>query len=102
MKHEAIAPSPNSGINTSTGEGVEVSTLSEHKAAQVERANASGATPVVFVHGLWLLPLELGPLGDAVRGGRLRGVDTGLAWREVAEKALKFVGRFTTITARTA
>src|SRR5262245_43005887 len=31
-------------------------TSTEHEAAQVERANASGATPVVFVHGLWLLP----------------------------------------------
>jgi pimeloyl-ACP methyl ester carboxylesterase len=30
--------------------------ITEHEAAQVERANASGATPVVFVHGLWLLP----------------------------------------------
>ena len=31
-------------------------TMTKHEAAQVERANASGATPVVFVHGLWLLP----------------------------------------------
>src|SRR6267142_4402473 len=31
-------------------------TITEHEAAQVERANASNATPVVFVHGLWLLP----------------------------------------------
>ena len=31
-------------------------TISEHEAEQVERANASGQTPVVFVHGLWLLP----------------------------------------------
>jgi non-heme chloroperoxidase len=30
--------------------------MNEHDAAQVERANASGLTPVVFVHGLWLLP----------------------------------------------
>ena len=30
--------------------------LSDHEAAQIERANASTATPVVFVHGLWLLP----------------------------------------------
>ncbi|MES1247543.1 MAG: alpha/beta hydrolase [Actinomycetota bacterium] len=28
----------------------------EHETAQIERANASDATPVVFVHGLWLLP----------------------------------------------
>jgi non-heme chloroperoxidase len=32
------------------------STITDHEAAQVERAKASGATPVVFVHGLWLLP----------------------------------------------
>ena len=31
-------------------------TVTGHEAAQVERANASSATPVVFVHGLWLLP----------------------------------------------
>ena len=30
--------------------------ITEHEAAQVERANATKATPVVFVHGLWLLP----------------------------------------------
>jgi non-heme chloroperoxidase len=30
--------------------------ISEHEMEQVERANASGQTPVVFVHGLWLLP----------------------------------------------
>jgi hypothetical protein len=57
MKHEAITASPNSGVNTLSGEGLaEVSTITEHEAAQVQRANASGATPIVFVHGLWLLP----------------------------------------------
>jgi non-heme chloroperoxidase len=30
--------------------------MNEHETAEVERANASGLTPVVFVHGLWLLP----------------------------------------------
>jgi pimeloyl-ACP methyl ester carboxylesterase len=33
-----------------------VATLSEHEEAQLERANASGLQPAVFVHGLWLLP----------------------------------------------
>jgi len=33
-----------------------VTTITEHEAGQVERANASALTPVVFVHGLWLLP----------------------------------------------
>ncbi len=31
-------------------------TITEHEALQVERANATGLQPVVFVHGLWLLP----------------------------------------------
>jgi hypothetical protein len=31
------------------------STITNHETAQVERANATRATPVVFVHGLWLL-----------------------------------------------
>ncbi len=29
--------------------------LTPHEAQQVERANDSGSTPVVFIHGLWLL-----------------------------------------------
>ena len=32
------------------------STTSPTEAEQIERANASGKTPVVFIHGLWLLP----------------------------------------------
>src|SRR5437588_8938980 len=31
-------------------------TISDHETHQVERANATGLQPVVFVHGLWLLP----------------------------------------------
>jgi non-heme chloroperoxidase len=38
---------------TPTTEGTSVSTID---AEQVDRANASGLQPVVFVHGLWLLP----------------------------------------------
>jgi pimeloyl-ACP methyl ester carboxylesterase len=30
--------------------------ITPREAEQVERANASGKTPVVFIHGLWLLP----------------------------------------------
>ena len=32
------------------------STNSPTEAGQIEKANASGKTPVVFIHGLWLLP----------------------------------------------
>jgi non-heme chloroperoxidase len=34
----------------------DATTITEHEAQQVERANATGRTPVVFIHGLWLLP----------------------------------------------
>ena len=30
--------------------------ITEHEEEQIDAANASGRTPVVFVHGLWLLP----------------------------------------------
>ena len=30
--------------------------LTEHEQEQIERANTSGRAPVVFIHGLWLLP----------------------------------------------
>ncbi len=32
------------------------SSITDHETAQIDRANAAKATPVVFVHGLWLLP----------------------------------------------
>ncbi len=33
-----------------------MATITEHEAQLVSRANESGRTPVVFIHGLWLLP----------------------------------------------
>lgn len=33
-----------------------MTSLTEREARQVSEANASGLTPVVFIHGLWLLP----------------------------------------------
>jgi pimeloyl-ACP methyl ester carboxylesterase len=36
--------------------GLSEKTITEHEAEEVERANSTGRTPVVFVHGLWLLP----------------------------------------------
>src|SRR3954467_6027742 len=33
-----------------------MATITAREAQQVEQANASGRTPVVFIHGLWLLP----------------------------------------------
>src|SRR6195256_5937374 len=37
-------------------EGVGMATITEHETQQIDRANASERTPVVFIHGLWLLP----------------------------------------------
>jgi non-heme chloroperoxidase len=39
----------------------EATSITEQEAEQVERANTSAATPVVFVHGLWLLPASWEP-----------------------------------------
>src|SRR5947209_878702 len=33
-----------------------MATITEHEEQQVDQANATGFTPVVFIHGLWLLP----------------------------------------------
>jgi len=33
-----------------------MASINEHESAQIDRANASGKTPVMFIHGLWLLP----------------------------------------------
>ena len=33
-----------------------IASMSERENREVEAANASGRTPVVFIHGLWLLP----------------------------------------------
>ncbi len=41
---------------TSSSLSTDATTITEHESEQVERANATGRTPVVFIHGLWLLP----------------------------------------------
>ena len=33
-----------------------MASISERESREIEAANTSGATPVVFIHGLWLLP----------------------------------------------
>ena len=39
-----------------TSMAVNPATITEHELAEVDRANATGLQPIVFVHGLWLLP----------------------------------------------
>jgi pimeloyl-ACP methyl ester carboxylesterase len=45
-----MATAPSNDLATDAG------SLTERETLQVERANQSGKTPVVFIHGLWLLP----------------------------------------------
>jgi non-heme chloroperoxidase len=41
-----------------------MASISERENGQIEAANASGRTPVVFVHGLWLLPSSWDPWAE--------------------------------------
>lgn len=43
-------------VSFAAPEDLLMTTIVEHEASQVEHANATGRQPVVFVHGLWLLP----------------------------------------------
>ena len=47
------ATSQSTGAKTSEASAP---TITDHESQQVERANATGLQPIVFVHGLWLLP----------------------------------------------
>src|SRR5260370_42124156 len=47
-----VRPQPRSGQEVS----LMLTSNVRNTADQIERANATGRTPVVFVHGLWLLP----------------------------------------------
>jgi pimeloyl-ACP methyl ester carboxylesterase len=38
-----------------------MATITQRETQQVDQANASGKTPVVFIHGLWLLPSSWDP-----------------------------------------
>jgi non-heme chloroperoxidase len=52
-------------------------TVTEHEAVQVERANAAGLTPVVFVHGLWLLPSSWASWASAFEDAGYTAVSPG-------------------------
>jgi pimeloyl-ACP methyl ester carboxylesterase len=44
-----------------------VTSISERERREIEAANASGKTPVVFIHGLWLLPSSWANWADFFR-----------------------------------
>ena len=58
-----------------------MASFTEHEQSNIDAANASDRTPVVFIHGLWLLPSSWDRWADVLRGGRLRAADAGLARR---------------------
>ncbi len=51
--------------------------ITEHESEQIERANASGRTPVVFIHGLWLLPSSWDRWGDLFESAGYSAVKPG-------------------------
>jgi non-heme chloroperoxidase len=55
---EVSIAQPRGAAMTSAGSSSPPSdmTITEHELQQCEKANATGRPPVVFVHGLWLLP----------------------------------------------
>jgi non-heme chloroperoxidase len=55
----------------------EASRITEHESQQVERANASGLQPVVFVHGLWLLPSSWDRWANAFEEARYTALTPG-------------------------
>ena len=46
--------------------------ITDYEKGQIEAANQAGKPIVVFVHGLWLLPKQLGSLAHPVRIQGLR------------------------------
>jgi len=54
-----------------------MSSVDETVSAQVEHANASGLTPVVFIHGLWLLPTSWQRWTELFAGAGLAPVTPG-------------------------
>jgi pimeloyl-ACP methyl ester carboxylesterase len=48
--------------------------ITDREAQQIERANAGGRTPVVFIHGLWLLPGSWGSWVDLFEEAGYAGV----------------------------
>ena len=56
MKPTIVEPGAEHTKEDEMRTSVSPTTITDRELKQVERANATTATPVVFVHGLWLLP----------------------------------------------
>src|SRR5438105_15662064 len=51
--------------------------ITDHEFEQVERANASARTHVVFIHGLWLLPSSRNRRAALFEGAVFTALNTG-------------------------
>ena len=58
-----------------------VPVLPEPTLAEIEQANATGRTPVVFIHGLWLLPSSWDRWADVFEEAGYAPLTPGLARR---------------------
>src|SRR4029453_11390730 len=56
MKPTIVEPAARPDGGGEMSASVSPTPITDHELEQVERANATAATPVVFIHGLWLLP----------------------------------------------
>ena len=61
MKSTIVEPAAGRTEEDEMSTSVSATSITDHEREQVERANATTATPVVFVHGLWLLPSSWAP-----------------------------------------
>jgi non-heme chloroperoxidase len=54
-----------------------MATITKYEAKQIEEANATGLTPVVFIHGLWLLPSSWDRWAEAFEGAGYTALTPG-------------------------
>ncbi len=74
--------------------------ITDHEQAQINAVNMAGRSPVVFVHGLWLLPSSQGSilLDDAsTPSGFARALGNVLAGRTWVGPAQPLRGASTTV-----
>jgi pimeloyl-ACP methyl ester carboxylesterase len=67
MKPTIVEPTVERTEEDEMSTTVSPTSITKHELEQVERANATTATPVVFVHGLWVLPSSWANWADFFR-----------------------------------
>ena len=56
QQEDEMSASPDTTPITVQRPGASTASISARETGEIQAANASGKVPVVFVHGLWLLP----------------------------------------------